>query len=197
MAVEVRLPTVLRSHAGGASAVTVDGATIGEVLAKLVAEYPGHGRPGSHRGRLAAQVRERLRDDDDVRYLRGPRHQGGRRRHRLDPARRRGRLSGAVGGSGPDAAPWPVRRRVLDLIGNTPLVDVSALSPNPAARILIKLEGQNPGGSVKDRVALSMIEDAEQTRRARARAADRSSWSRRRATPASAWPWCAGSRATT
>jgi cysteine synthase B len=50
---------------------------------------------------------------------------------------------------------------VLDLIGNTPLVDVSALSPNPAVRILVKLEGQNPGGSVKDRIALSMVEDAE------------------------------------
>lgn len=50
---------------------------------------------------------------------------------------------------------------VLDLIGNTPLVDISALSPNPDARIYIKLEGQNPGGSVKDRVALSLIEDAE------------------------------------
>ena len=50
---------------------------------------------------------------------------------------------------------------VLDLIGNTPLVDITALSPNPAVRILIKLEGQNPGGSVKDRIALSMIEQAE------------------------------------
>jgi cysteine synthase len=50
---------------------------------------------------------------------------------------------------------------VLDLIGNTPLVDISALSPNPAARIYMKLEGQNPGGSVKDRVALSLVEDAE------------------------------------
>jgi len=50
---------------------------------------------------------------------------------------------------------------VLDLIGNTPLVDVSALSPNPAVRILVKLEGQNPGGSVKDRIALSMVEQAE------------------------------------
>jgi len=50
---------------------------------------------------------------------------------------------------------------VLDLIGNTPLVDVSALSPNPAARLYLKLEGQNPGGSVKDRVALSLIEEAE------------------------------------
>jgi len=50
---------------------------------------------------------------------------------------------------------------ILELIGETPLVDISALSPNPSARILIKLEGQNPGGSVKDRVALSMIETAE------------------------------------
>jgi cysteine synthase len=50
---------------------------------------------------------------------------------------------------------------VLGLIGNTPLVDISALSPNPSARLFIKLEGQNPGGSVKDRVALSLIEQAE------------------------------------
>ena len=50
---------------------------------------------------------------------------------------------------------------VLDLIGNTPIVDVSVLSPNPRVRILAKLEGQNPGGSVKDRIALSMIEQAE------------------------------------
>ncbi|HUC06114.1 MAG TPA: cysteine synthase family protein [Acidimicrobiales bacterium] len=52
-------------------------------------------------------------------------------------------------------------RSALDLIGNTPLVDISSLSTNPAARLFIKLEGQNPGGSVKDRVALSMIEAAE------------------------------------
>jgi cysteine synthase len=50
---------------------------------------------------------------------------------------------------------------VLDLIGDTPLVDVSALSSNPSSRILAKLEGQNPAGSVKDRVALSMVERAE------------------------------------
>jgi len=50
---------------------------------------------------------------------------------------------------------------VLDLIGNTPLVEVSGLSPNRAVRILMKMEGHNPGGSVKDRVALSMVEQAE------------------------------------
>ena len=54
-----------------------------------------------------------------------------------------------------------VARNVLDLIGKTPMVDVSALSPNPEVSIALKLEGQNPGGSVKDRVALALVEDAE------------------------------------
>jgi cysteine synthase B len=54
-----------------------------------------------------------------------------------------------------------VYNSVLDLIGNTPVVDVSALSPNPSVRILAKLEGQNPAGSVKDRIARAMIDEAE------------------------------------
>ncbi len=52
---------------------------------------------------------------------------------------------------------------ILGLIGDTPLVDVSVLSPSPKVRILAKLEGQNPGGSVKDRIALSMVEEAEKS----------------------------------
>jgi [CysO sulfur-carrier protein]-thiocarboxylate-dependent cysteine synthase len=55
----------------------------------------------------------------------------------------------------------PVHESIVDLIGNTPMVDISALSPNPAVRIVAKLEGQNPGGSVKDRAALAMIEEGE------------------------------------
>jgi [CysO sulfur-carrier protein]-thiocarboxylate-dependent cysteine synthase len=55
----------------------------------------------------------------------------------------------------------PAARSVLDLIGNTPLVEVTQLSPNPRVRILVKLEGQNPTGSVKDRIAKFMIEAAE------------------------------------
>jgi cysteine synthase B len=50
---------------------------------------------------------------------------------------------------------------VVDLIGNTPIVDVSLLSPNPDVRILAKLEGQNPAGSIKDRIARQMILEAE------------------------------------
>jgi cysteine synthase B len=50
---------------------------------------------------------------------------------------------------------------VLQLIGNTPLVGVHTLSSNPAVRVYAKLEGQNPGGSMKDRIALRMVEAAE------------------------------------
>ena len=50
--------------------------------------------------------------------------------------------------------------KLTDLIGNTPLVDLSVLSQNREVKIFGKLEGQNPGGSVKDRAALSMIEGA-------------------------------------
>lgn len=50
---------------------------------------------------------------------------------------------------------------ILELIGDTPLVGLHELSPNPDVRIYAKLEGQNPTGSVKDRVAWSMIQAAE------------------------------------
>jgi molybdopterin converting factor small subunit len=71
VAVEVRLPTVLRTHAGGASVVQVDGATVGEVLAKLVAEYPGlTGQVVQDDGTLHKFVNIYV-NDDDVRYLSG------------------------------------------------------------------------------------------------------------------------------
>jgi [CysO sulfur-carrier protein]-thiocarboxylate-dependent cysteine synthase len=52
-------------------------------------------------------------------------------------------------------------KSILDLIGNTPLVEVPKLSPVDNVRIWVKLEGQNPTGSVKDRIALAMVEAAE------------------------------------
>ena len=52
-------------------------------------------------------------------------------------------------------------KSVLDLIGNTPLVQVQSLSPTPDVRLWVKLEGQNPTGSVKDRIALAMVESGE------------------------------------
>src|SRR6476659_1117691 len=50
---------------------------------------------------------------------------------------------------------------VVESIGNTPLVELPRLAPKPEVRIYAKLEGRNPTGSVKDRVARSMIEAAE------------------------------------
>ncbi|MFO7709261.1 MAG: cysteine synthase [Desulfobacterales bacterium] len=52
---------------------------------------------------------------------------------------------------------------ILDLIGHTPLVEIRRMNPNPRVKILAKLEYLNPGGSIKDRAALSMIEAAERS----------------------------------
>lgn len=49
---------------------------------------------------------------------------------------------------------------IIDLVGNTPLVEIKKLNPNPKVQIYAKLEGNNPGGSVKDRAALNMIRSA-------------------------------------
>lgn len=53
---------------------------------------------------------------------------------------------------------------ILQTIGNTPIVELKRYSPNPKVKILAKLEGNNPGGSVKDRIALYMINDAKKRR---------------------------------
>lgn len=50
---------------------------------------------------------------------------------------------------------------ILQSIGNTPLVKIENINPNPRVKLFAKLEGNNPGGSVKDRIALYMIETAE------------------------------------
>ena len=54
-----------------------------------------------------------------------------------------------------------VHSSLLDMVGNTPLVELRNLAPKPGVRIFAKLEGQNPSGSIKDRVAKAMIESAE------------------------------------
>ena len=50
---------------------------------------------------------------------------------------------------------------LLELVGDTPLVELPRLSPKPEVRLFAKLEGQNPTGSIKDRVAVAMVEAAE------------------------------------
>jgi len=58
-------------------------------------------------------------------------------------------------------APRAPADTILDLIGSTPVVTIRRLNPNPGVRMLAKLEGFNPTGSIKDRIALKMIEQAE------------------------------------
>ena len=78
------------------------------------------------------------------------------------------RVTGASGSAtseapGDPAAPAAGRyESILDAIGHTPLVALGRMSPNPAVRIMAKLEAANPTGSVKDRVAKALIEDLEQ-----------------------------------
>ena len=55
-----------------------------------------------------------------------------------------------------------VKKNILGTIGGTPMVRVNRLCPNPNVNIYAKLEGFNPTGSIKDRIALRMIEEAEQ-----------------------------------
>jgi [CysO sulfur-carrier protein]-thiocarboxylate-dependent cysteine synthase len=52
-------------------------------------------------------------------------------------------------------------RDILEAVGNTPLVGIQRLSPQPSVGLWAKLEGQNPTGSLKDRIAVAMVEDAE------------------------------------
>ena len=51
---------------------------------------------------------------------------------------------------------------IYELIGNTPVVRLNRVVPEGAATVFVKLESANPGGSIKDRIALNIIEDAEQ-----------------------------------
>ena len=54
-----------------------------------------------------------------------------------------------------------VAKTILEKVGGTPLVEISSKLNKSAARVLVKVEFFNPGGSVKDRIAFAMVEDAE------------------------------------
>jgi molybdopterin converting factor small subunit len=71
MAVEIKLPTVLRAQADGQSSVSVDGSTVGEVFQRLIERYPGlRGNLIDESGGLHKFVNV-YKDDDDIRYLDG------------------------------------------------------------------------------------------------------------------------------
>ena len=163
--------------------------------ASLTEPVPRPEGPAGRRPGRPAQVRERLRERRRHPLPRAARHQGDRRRRHLDPARGGGRLSRRARRRLDSGSATDVRHEnILGVIGDTPLVGVHALSPNPDVRIFAKLEGQNPGGSSKDRIALEDDRAGRGGRRAASRATRSSS--RRRATPASGWRWSRACAAT-
>ncbi len=150
----VRIPPTLRAEVGGERQVDAAGSTIREVLDDLATRYPALGAQILADGEIASFVNVYL-GGEDVRTLGG-----------LETPVPDGStvilLPAMAGGADVEEPCAPtIARSALDLIGNTPLVRLSRLSPNPDVRIYAKLEGQNPTGSIKDRVAKSMIEAAE------------------------------------
>ncbi len=151
----VRIPPTLRNEVGGARQIEASGDTVRAVLDDLVAKYPALGAQILTDGEIAPFVNVYL-GGEDVRTLDG-----------LDTSVASGQtvilLPAMAGGSTPPRSrPKPiVVSSLLDLVGNTPLVELTRISPKPTVRIYAKLEGQNPTGSIKDRVAKSMIETAE------------------------------------
>jgi cysteine synthase B len=150
----VRIPPTLRSEVGGARQVEAAGNTVRAVLDDVAARYPALGAHLFDDGEIAPFVNVYL-GGEDVRTLEG-----------LDTPVDAGStvilLPAMAGGTDIDDPCAPaVARSALDLIGQTPLVELSRLSPRPGVRLYAKLEGQNPSGSIKDRVAKAMIEAAE------------------------------------
>jgi [CysO sulfur-carrier protein]-thiocarboxylate-dependent cysteine synthase len=150
--ITVRIPPTLRAEVGGVRQVDAVGDTVREVLDDLVDRHPALGPQILANGGIAPFVNVYV-GGEDVRTLNG-----------LDTAVATGDtvilLPAMAGGS---SRPWslPVATSVLDLVGSTPLVELPRFSPKPDVRLYAKLEGQNPTGSIKDRVAKAMIEAAE------------------------------------
>ena len=183
MAIEVRIPTILRTYTDGAKAVDRAGRQPGRAHRRPRGQPPRAQGPAASTDGRPAPVRQRLRQRRGRAVHRRARGRAQRRRPGRRAAGRRRRL---------------IERmtrfdNLLASVGGTPLVGLPRLSPTPDVRLWAKLEDRNPTGSIKDRPALAMIEEAEKDGTLRPGA--RSS-SRPRATPASRWPWRPSSRAT-
>jgi [CysO sulfur-carrier protein]-thiocarboxylate-dependent cysteine synthase len=145
----IRIPPTLRDQTGGAREVDASGATVRELLADLAARYPALGRQVLEDGAIAPFVNVYL-DNEDVRTLDG-----------LDtPVRDSSTLILLPAMAGGERTLTP---SILETIGDTPLVELPRLAPQEGVRLYAKLEGANPTGSLKDRVALAMIDAAETT----------------------------------
>jgi cysteine synthase/molybdopterin converting factor small subunit len=143
----VRIPPTLREETRGEREVAAEGSTVRDLLENVAERFPPLRSRIFHGSALAPYVNVYV-EGEDVRTLDG-----------LDtdvPANATVILLPAMAG-GERAVLAP---SLLDLVGQTPLVELRRLAP-PGIRLFAKLEGQNPTGSIKDRVAKAMIEAAE------------------------------------
>jgi [CysO sulfur-carrier protein]-thiocarboxylate-dependent cysteine synthase len=146
--IRVRIPPTLRSEVGGVREVEATGETVRDVLDDLADRYPALGRQVLEGGNGLAPFVNVYVNSEDVRTLQG-----------LDTPLSAGStviLLPAMAGGERTLTP-----SLLEAIGSTPLVELTRLAPHDGVRLYAKLEGQNPTGSIKDRVAKAMIEAAE------------------------------------
>jgi cysteine synthase B len=147
------MPPILRQAVGGAREVDASGSTVREVLSDLAERFPGvRSHLLDESGDLNRFVNVYV-NNEDVRLGEG-----------MDTAVASDStliVLPAMAGGAPCVQ--TSRGAALSAVGNTPLVELPRMSPNPDVRIFAKLEEQNPTGSIKDRVALQMVEAAEET----------------------------------
>src|SRR4029453_15967331 len=144
----VRIPPTLRDSVGGAREVEASGSTLRDLLSDLAERFPTLGRQVLGDGTELAPFVNVYVDNEDVRTLDG-----------LDTPLREGAtvilLPAMAGGE------RTLTSSLLEAVGSTPLVELSRLAPHEGVRLYAKLEGQNPTGSIKDRIAKAMVEAAE------------------------------------
>ena len=144
----VRIPPTLRDAVGGAREIDASGSTVRELLADLAERFPGLGSQVLENGNEIAPFVNVYVNNEDVRTLDGLETAVGDTTTVI--------LLPAMAGGEQTLTP-----SLLQAIGRTPLVELSRLGPQGGARLYAKLEGQNPTGSIKDRIARTMVEAAE------------------------------------
>ncbi len=146
--IRVRIPPTLRTEVGGAREVEASGADVRELMQDLVARFPALAPHVFENGDELAPFLNVYVNNEDARTLEG-----------LDTPLAEGStvilLPAMAGGE------QTLTRSVLEAVGRTPLVELRRLAPHEGVRLYAKLEGQNPTGSLKDRVAKAMVEAAE------------------------------------
>jgi [CysO sulfur-carrier protein]-thiocarboxylate-dependent cysteine synthase len=144
----VRIPPTLRDAVGGAREVDASGTNVRELLADLAERFPGLGSQVLENGNEIAPFVNVYVNNEDVRTLEGMETPVGDGTTVI-------LLPAMAGGE------RTLTHSLLETIGRTPLVELTDLSPEGGARLYAKLEGQNPTGSIKDRIAKAMVEAAE------------------------------------